>query len=448
MAAFEPSWAMSESSSSQNNNIPASSTVSSISSDLSPPKSASATSATAVDSSPTYASFTPSPSVLPQLTSPLLSSTPPTVTKALSQAYPFILAADHVLGLLTWTSNDVWKSFLLVAGWTGIVLYYEILVRYFGHLLVVGTIAGYVWFNEQVEKEQQEHPTLDAIVHTLTNATTRLNLFLQPITSLSLTIHDVKRLLFTTLFLTPVYMIIAFLVVTPRTLLYIGGVFILTYHSVWARVTRAILWRSRTVRLISFYLTGLDFSGYRVKNFSQAQLAKFQQTDSSTNNNTGVNKPVRFTYVLYENQRRWLGIGWTSNLLAYERTAWTDEFLNDSTNPDNFKLPDASDQGMVWRWVDKTWRLDLTNDGSLTLKSSKQSSTPDPGPNDGFIYYDNTWKKPSAEDSFSKYTRRRRWIRTAELITAGQDSNSDFFNKSEELKESSVKKRKGLRFED
>ena len=36
--------------------------------------------------------------------------------------------------------------------------------------------------------------------------------------------------------------------------------------------------------------------------------------------------------------------------------------------------------------------------------------------------------KPSTEDTFSKYTRRRRWIRTAELI---------FDNKQEEALESS-----------
>ena len=37
-------------------------------------------------------------------------------------------------------------------------------------------------------------------------------------------------------------------------------------------------------------------------------------------------------------------------------------------------------------------------------------------------------EKPSTEDTFSKYTRRRRWIRTAELI---------FDNKQEEALESS-----------
>lgn len=406
---------------------------------------------------PTYASFTPSSNSLPKHTSPLLSSTPPTVTKALSNAYPFILAADHILSLLTWTSDDIWKSCLLVITWIAIVGYFEILIRYFGHLLAVGGIAGYVYFHQQVEQEQVEQPTLDAIVHTLNNVVIRLDLLLTPITSLYLTKHDVSRLLFTTLFLSPIYMILAFFLFTPRSLLLISGVFILTYHSIWARVTRAVLWRSRTIRLITFYLTGLDFSGIpRGKKLNDSQLAR---TNSAINKlgvqSSGDRKPVRFTYVLYENQRRWLGIGWTANLLAYERTPWTDEFLNEASSPDNFTLPSAEGTNMVWRWVDKTWRLDLTNDGSLTVNKSDKTTTPDPSANQGFIYYDNTWKKPSSEDSFSKYTRRRRWVRVAELIP--EDYQDEPIEEPEQEEESGstssnnnnngeVRKRKNLRF--
>lgn len=397
-----------------------------------------------------HATFTPSSTGLPQHTSPLLSSTPPAVTKALSQAYFFILAADHIFSLLTWTNDDSWKSFLLVISWTTLVLYYEVLVLYFGHLLVVGTIAGYIYFDKNMEKKQKENPTLDAMVYTLSNATSRINLFISPITSLSLTTHDVTRLLFTTLFLSPIYMITAFFIVTPRFIILASGFLVLTYHSVYARVTRAVLWRSRSVRLFTFYLTGLGFSGARFHSKSGGNLAKGVLGVQSNDD-----KPVRFTYVLYENQRRWLGIGWTANLLAYERAPWTDEFLNESTSPDVFQLPGDENLGVEWRWVDKTWRLDLTNDGGLVV-SSKSKSTPDPGPGDGWVFYDNTWKKPSTDDAFSKYTRRRRWVRTAELVNIGYKEPSDA---SEDLKitssistnaktSSASPKQKGIRFQD
>lgn len=368
-------------------------------------------------SAPTHAAFTPLPAALPKYTSPLLSSTPPTVTKALSQAYPFILAADSLFGVLTWTSDDSWKSFLLALTWITIVLYYEVLVGYFGHLLAVAAIAGYVYWTKAVEKRQKESPTLDAIVHTLSNTTSRINLFLAPVTTLSLTTQDVTRLLFTTLFLTPVFMVVAFFLVTPRIIILVSGLLILTYHSVYARVTRAILWRSRTVRLLTFYLTGLDFSGHaRFQAHSDGKLSKNVLGVQSSDG-----KPVRFTYVLFENQRRWLGIGWTANLLAYERAPWTDEFLNESTLPESFKLPEDENLGVEWQWVDEIWRLDLTNDGGLVIssKGKGKTTTADPGSNVGWIYYDNVWKNPSAEDAFMKYTRRRRWVRTAQLVNAG-----------------------------
>ena len=404
-------------------------------------------------SSTTYASFTPAANSLPQHTSPLLSSTPPAVTKALSQAYPFILTADHIFSLLTWTSDDSWKSFLLVIAWATIVLYYEALVMYFGHLLVVAAIGGYVYLDKTVQSEQKTQPTLDAIIHTLSNATSRINLFLSPIQSLSLNTQDVTRLLFTTLFLTPIYTTIAFFIVSPRVIIMITGVIILTYHSVYARVTRAVLWRSRSVRLLTFYLTGLDFSGSKFNTDINSKLSK---SVLGVQSNDG--KPVRFTYVLYENQRRWLGIGWTANLLAYERAPWTDEFLNESTAPDLFKLPDDDNLGVEWRWVDKTWKLDLTNDGALVVSGNKSKSKTDPSPNEGWIFYDNTWKKPSTDDAFSKYTRRRRWVRTAELANIGykgEEGDAESISESAAVPEkqnvdrqASGGKKKSLRFQD
>ncbi|KAK9323054.1 integral peroxisomal membrane peroxin-domain-containing protein [Lipomyces orientalis] len=387
---------------------------------------------TALSSSPTYATFVAPGSSHIHQTSPLLTQTPPTVTRALSLAYPYIVAADRAAALLTWTSSDIWASFLVVAAWSGIVLHWETLVRYCGHLLAVGGVAAYVYFHSAVDKEQREHPTLDAIVHSLTTLTTRLDLFFSPVTTLSLTTRDLTRLLFTTLFLSPLYVILTFYVLTPRIILLLAGVFVLTYHSLPARVTRTILWRSRSARLVTFYLTGLDFSRRRrsrsmgpsvpstarptrssshssgeiataPQSYSASLVGDVAQSISQRPYNARVQNEhsdaVRFTYVVYENQRKWLGIGWTSNLLAYERTAWTDEFLNDCPSPDEFTLPDAEGTGMRWKWVDNQWRLDETN-----------------GDEEGWLYYDNTWKKPSKEDAFGKYTRRRRWVRNAELV--------------------------------
>lgn len=348
--------------------------------------------------------------------SPLLSSTPVAVSKVLVRAYPYFIIADKVLSVLTWTDEDVWLSALLVAIYTALVLYFEAIVTFFGHIFVMVVLVGYSFLSKYIANEMTAKPTLDDIVHLLTSLSVKSDLFLNPITSLALTSYDIKRILFTTVFLSPLYVIITYFIFSPRSFLLVLGVYILSYHSVFSRVTRKMLWRFRLVRLFSFYLTGLDFGGINI-NKDSGIFAAVKRVNEKVSIHNKDGKPILFTYVLYENQRRWLGIGWTSNLLSYERTAWTDEFLNESSPTDKFDLPETEGgSGLTWRWVDKTWRLDLSSDGAIQLPSSKPKTTANPGPDDGFIYYDNTWKKPSTEDSFSKYTRRRRWIRTAELV--------------------------------
>lgn len=384
-------------------------------------------------------------------TSPLLSSTPPTVAKSLVKSYPYLLIVNKTLSVLTWTNDDYWVNLTLVCLYSLAVVYFEDIITWSGHLVIVAILALYALLNHKITQETNLKPTLDDVVQALTTTCIKADMLLDPVTSLALSAHDIKRLLFTTVFLTPLYLILTLMVVPPRTLLLVVGVYLLTYHSAYMRVTRRIIWKLKLARLICFYLTGLDFQNRN--HLFAAAFAKVQKGNS--NNGFGdPNKPVRFAYVVFENQRRWLGIGWTANLLSYERAPWTDEFLNESPSVDKFELPSPENNysfgtssmpiasGATWKWVDKSWRLDLTNDGAITL-NKRSKTTADPGPDEGFIYYDNVWKKPTTEDSYSKYTRRRRWVRTAELTfdKAGSATESD-----KSIDDSAEKSGKRLRF--
>lgn len=186
-------------------------------------------------------------------------------------------------------------------------------------------------------------------------------------------------------------------------------------------MTRRLFWKFKTVRKIIYYVTGLNLGGIDVANNiynhngnSDSLLANVQRQvnkklsltkngplDSgkktenklniySTSNKSDYkgddNKPIKFTYVLYENQRHWIGIGWKSTMLNYERTPWTDEFLNEAPSPDKFQLPPMDIvSGIKWRWLDKTWRLDLTNDGAIDIGNSTLKTTADPTPDQGYL---------------------------------------------------------------
>ena len=352
--------------------------------------------------------------------SPLLSSTPPNVSKALIKLYPYLIVADKALSLLTWTCDERWPNYLSIACFVTMTVYFDFLVKYFGQLIIIALLWLYSVMDKSVTRTVSAYPTLDDIIHVMSRVSKKADLILAPVRVLS--VQDIKRLFFTITFFLPLYVAISLFVITPRKLFMLGGIYTLTYHSPVCRLLRRALWNMRIVRLFSFYITGLDLGGINkhqgifITVSEQMRSANMDKAGGSYTRSPGDKaKAIRFTYALYENQRRWLGIGWTSSMLSYERAAWTDAYLNPAPSPVHFKLPD-DDSEMIWQWLDESWSLDMTNDGAIQLGSTQPRLRTHPGPNVGFVYTDNTWNKPSVGDIFSKYTRRRRWVRTAELV--------------------------------
>ncbi|EAT90333.2 hypothetical protein SNOG_02121 [Parastagonospora nodorum SN15] len=336
---------------------------------------------------PTYASFTPSTlgqstpqtklrsAILVHQKSPLLAATPPQITRVLAYSHPFILPLNKLVGLLTWTTGDPWESFLLVASFWAIVMYGDAVTRYAGPIIVVsGLILGMYtrrysplsstgWTGEKGQKVHKRAESESDIKH---------HKSLEDIVDMSL-----------------------------------------SWHSRPARVTRTLMWRSRMVRKTCAFLTGLDFGDTisadkkgapplppRKKSTQEvaASLAAKRRPES-----TG----VRFTFSIYENQRRWLGIGWTSSMLAYERASWTDEHLNAVPPKDQFELPEVEGGQSRWRWVQgSSWKIETGGDTKTTTKDDA-----------GWIYYDNKWRDGRRGlDGWGRYTRRRKWYRDAELV--------------------------------
>jgi len=119
---------------------------------------------------------------------------------------------------------------------------------------------------------------------------------------------------------------------------------------------------------------------------------------------------VRFTFSIYENQRRWLGIGWTSSMLAYERASWTDEHLNPVPPKEQFELPEVEGGQSRWRWVQGSeWKVEgAEKDSKADKGASKEDSA--------WIYYDNkvsivTWYNVLILTSTVEgRTKRSRWL--------------------------------------
>lgn len=367
--------------------------------------------------------------------SPLLIATPPQITRALAYSHPFLLPLNKFAGLLTWTSGDPWESFLLVASFWAIVLYGDVVMRYAGPVVVVmGLILGMYsrrysplsstgWTGEKQKKghrridseitNTKHQKTLDEIVETLKVFTSRCNMLLDPLLELTdflstqrtatsaTTRPALTTLLLRILLVTPLWALLTLrpiqIITTKRVALFTGTVF-LTWHSRPNRVARAILWRSALVRRVCAVVTGLHFtdtltppgdpenpplpprkqSDYHEKASLAASSAVKRRPDAPG---------VRFTFILYENQRRWVGLGWTTSLFAYERAAWTDEHLNVAPAKEDFELPDVEDGAARWRWVEGSqWLVegaDPTDEGGTKAKADTSNG------GQGWIYYDN-----------------------------------------------------------
>lgn len=386
---------------------------------------------------PTYASFSPAhlgqttpqtkrrSAILVHQKSPLLAATPPQITRVLAYSHPFILPLNKFAGLVTWTTGDPWESFLLVAAFWAVVMYGDAVTRYAGPIIIVtalilgmytrrySPLSSTGWTGEKGQTEHKRvesdtsikhHKSLEEIVDSLKLFTSRCNILLDPFlrltdflstqrTATSATTRPALTVLFIRiLFVLPLWIALTlppfYILTTKRVVLAIGTV-MLSWHSRPARVTRTLLWRSKTVRKTCAFLTGLDFGEItsanqkgppslppRKKSTQEvaASLAAKRRPES-----TG----VRFTFSIYENQRRWLGIGWTSSMLAYERASWTDEHLNPVPPKEQFELPEVEGGSARWRWVQGSeWKIDgAAKDGKTEKGTSKEEL--------GWIYYDN-----------------------------------------------------------
>ncbi|QIW95074.1 hypothetical protein AMS68_000592 [Peltaster fructicola] len=407
----------------------------------------------------TYAAFSPDQttathrrtqaSVLIHQKSPLLLATPPQVTRALAYSHPFLLPLNHLVGLLSWTTDDSWESFLLLSAFWFTVLYGDVINRFAGPLLLVTALIFGMYARKysplsraarsdlkkkgekalekrgkQGQEEQDSRKSLDEILDTLQTFTNRCSVLIDPLLNMteflstqttataSTTRPALMSLFLRILLVSPVWTILSlpplYIITTQRVVLVIGT-FVLSFHSTPARVTRALLWRSRLVRALACMVTGLNFS-------SPAQLSSLRSLSARSMAKSKDQEKVRFTFTIYENQRRWLGLGWTSSLMSYERPSWTDSQLNPVAEPDSFVLPETDQEGTEWRWVDESYWHTESVGHDTDSKSHRDDD------DEGWIYYDNSWQGGRATDGWGRYTRRRKWVRDAELIDLEQEA--------------------------
>ncbi|KTW30275.1 hypothetical protein T552_00751 [Pneumocystis carinii B80] len=356
----------------------------------------------------------------------LFASTPPSVIRSIIFVRPLLEWTNWFLSLLTWTSNDPWNSFLLVICWWILVFNIETLIIFGPWIVIFIMVFLFIKKRKDLKHEQNKIYTqndLDIFIQ-------QTDFFKERVSILTTSINEIRNFLnwsspqlsvtivIRLLFISPFWIAMLLFLVSPRQVIFFIITIIFIWHAPWIKGTRHILWRSRLVRIIVGEIVGINFiprESKIIEGFSERKMQNETEVSDET---------VKYAFILWENQRKWIGFGWTCSMFPHERTPWTDEDGYPSTNPDAFPLPKDkiivridSETGLkkkyrtYWEWIDKSWIIEHSDSGD------KDS--------DGWVYTDNLWKKESPKDDFKKYTRRRKWIRNAELLEVIHEMKND-----------------------
>ncbi|KAG7854366.1 hypothetical protein KL919_005160 [Ogataea angusta] len=324
-----------------------------------------------------------------------LLNMPPMIISTLYTAFPAIYLLDKVLAFLTWTNDDPYTNFIVIAIYIMVVKYWTVVAcTVLPALIALGTCASLWFLKTTIDDLRSETaaPTIEEIIDTLINMQARFSYFVEPFSCFgSLSGSDYFNLGFSLIAITPCYIWLMTRIFTVRSFLLVFGVAWLSFHSSWSVATRHLLWRSIVIRKILTFATGLKFSLVD-KDIELTVLNDFQIS------NVGTGKTVEFR--ILQNQRRWLGVGWSNTLLPFERGPFTTEDLEKSWDSlESFQFPDITQATCRWRWLDANWKTDDTF-----------------APGEGWIYCNNSWEEPSNSDSLTRFTRTKRWKRRALVI--------------------------------
>jgi len=275
------------------------------------------------------------------------------------------------------------------------------------------------------------HSSLSQTLKEIDTLRTRINLFLTPPSYLGpyIALPASQPFLLRLAAAWPIWLLITHKILPPAKVMLALGTSVICWSAPWARVICVALWRSRTVRKVCSFVVGQDLLA-DIKttppttsttttttaearpaptrtDVDQARLST-ERTGHQPRSSTGSIRDVlgdlgggiKVTQTLYQSQRRWLGMGWTTNLFPNERAAWADETENPAASIEEFQLPpDKSISHTLptgekalrvakWKWIDPEWKPVINNQTD----------------SEGWVYTDNTWKNPSAFEAFGKFT--------------------------------------------
>ncbi|KAF9154442.1 peroxisome- protein [Linnemannia schmuckeri] len=403
---------------------------------------------------------------------------PASVTLLLSYTSPAIHAFHRLLQLLTWTSGRSVKSFLVLFAWWAICLGTEsfiifglhgVLILYTGRMWVKSRKANKIAVDGMPQSpttplsgkfsfSSSIHSGRSNFIHSPTSArhptTTQLEQaetlreiqeILDHWAAWNRTLDRAEtyfdwsdktrtQLVLGLIILSYIPWLILTYFIPMRFIMVVVGTIVICWRAPWFAVLWAVTMKLQTfsplLQLIPYWPfrpeTGSSYQVKRkfsVKDIISRAIGQRKKNDADAyktyKTSTGYDieedhATMYYKFVLYENQRWWLGLEWTPMMLPNDRAPWTDDHLEPTQSKSAFQLPPPHvaheaipgqpnkvlRKSQEWRWLDPSWRLKLGSGSDV----------------DGWEFANNHWQKWSGKNRRGAYTRRRAWERTAKLI--------------------------------
>ncbi|KAL1924611.1 uncharacterized protein VTP21DRAFT_4265 [Calcarisporiella thermophila] len=365
----------------------------------------------------------------------LLTTLPTPVSRMLLHSRPLVRALLYVYQILAWTTNPS-ESMLLVLTWWCVCLWGKWLLVFGIPMVWVGAIV-LKWLRGESDELRESHPP--ALTHqSLQQSIDDIELLNKRIKN----VHSVfrKYYLACTRFesfvmvvaLVPLWWIATWLIPMNIVLLILGTI-ALTWYSPWMMFLRWVgepPLRFVISKLVSrTRLFGRRRGAEEMAALAVAEKEKEKEKQQAGGDSDKEEQELVFQFTLFENQRWWVGVGWTSMLLPTERPSWSDEY-DEATNPkEQFQLPPPTTsltasptqpEFMIqtrteWQWVDPEWRVSIPEPHEKKTEK-KRVRKEDLADADGWEYADNYWRGFKGRSTVRSYTRRRRWVRSARLV--------------------------------
>ncbi len=325
----------------------------------------------------------------------LVEETPPKVSTALSTAYPVIILLNRLLLVISWTDEDPYFNICLITFCGITIIYWEFFSHFVLPIISCIGACSLIWLFKACVKslnETAEPPTLEEIIDSLQNLETRVSFLCS---SLHIPRGQFFRLKVLGILLIPLQCFLVKHIIGVRNFVLLMMLVFSTFYSTWALSFRKLIWRNAIIQNVCRLMIVPSIPSAVHKTVSLA---------STVDKSKGA-KVVRFE--IYENQRRWIGIGWSNRLLPFERTHFTNEYLEKCCSSlSKFTLPKLTKQetlqGCRWKWMEEKWKVD---DEYCNHHDSE-----------GWVYYDNKWENGVYKDTMGSYTRTRKLHRKAIVV--------------------------------